>query len=112
MGLARVCTDSNTMREIVKTKFVCKTTMSEASRHGPGQYQEVFVEGKTYDGEYEKWSWSRGYEVNRGWKRYWVVAEDGEMRELQRARFRAIFHYDDVVELRNNKIERILNKEI
>lgn len=100
------------MREIVKTKFVCKTTMSEASRHDSSQWRQVFIEGKTYDGEYETWSWSRGYEVNRGWKRYWIVAEDGEMRELQRARFRAIFHYDDLVELRNNKIEQILKNEI
>ena len=82
------------MQKIVKTKFVCRTTMSELSRHGPGQYQEVFIEGNTYDGEYETWSWSRGYELNRGWKRYWVVAEDGEIRELPRARFRAVFHYD------------------
>jgi hypothetical protein len=94
---------------IVKTKFVCKTTMSETSR---GQYQEVFVKEKTYDGEYETWSWSRGYEVNGGWKRYWVVAEDGEMRELPRARFKSVFHYDDAAEIRNIKIERILKKEI
>jgi hypothetical protein len=110
--MARVCIDLHFMREIVKTKFVCKTTMSEVPRHGGDQWREVFIEGNTYDGEYETWSWARGYEVNGGWKRYWIVAEDGEMRELQRARFRAVFHYDDVVELRNNKIERILNKEI
>ena len=110
MGLARLRTDLHAM--IVKTKFVCKTTMSEVSRHGSGQWQEVFIEGNTYVGEYETWSWSRGYEVNGGWKRYWIIGEDGEMRELPRARFRAIFHYDDVVELRNIKLEKILNKEI
>jgi hypothetical protein len=112
MGLARVCVDLHFMREIVKTKFVCKTTMSEFSRHGSDQWQEVFIEGKTYDGEYETWSWTRGYEVNGGWKRYWIVAEDGEIRELKRAGFRALFHYDDAAEIRNIKIERILKNEI
>ena len=107
------CLRSDLHSMIVKTKFVCKATMSEVPRHSKSsQWQEVFIEGNTYVGEYETWSWSRGYEVNGGWKRYWIVGEDGEMRELQRARFRAIFHYDDVVELRNNKLEQILNKEI
>ena len=110
MGLARLRSDLHTM--IVKTKFVCKATMSEVSRHGSGQWRKVFIAGQTYSGEYETWSWSRGYEVNGGWKRYWIIGEDGEMRELPRARFRAIFHYDDVVELRNIKLEKILNKEI
>ena len=101
------------MSEIFKTKFVCKTTMSEVPRHSKSsQWQEVFIEGKTYVGEYETWSWTRGYEVNRGWKRYWIVAEDGEVRELPRARFRALFHYDDAAEIRNIKIERILKNEI
>ena len=86
--------------------------MSEVPRHGNGQWQEVFIEGKTYVGEYETWSWSRGYEVNGGWQRYWIIGEDGEKQELSRSRFRAVFHYDDVVELRNNKLEQILNKEI
>lgn len=111
MGMARLRSDLHAM--IVKTKFVCKTTMSEVPRHSKSsQWQEVFIEGNTYVGEYETWSWSRGYEVNGGWKRYWIIGEDGEMRELPRARFRAIFHYDDVVELRNIKLEKILNKEI
>ena len=112
MGLARVCVDLHFMREIVKTKFVCKTTMSEVSRYGSGQWRKVFIEGNTYDGEYETWSWARGYEVNGGWKRYWIIDHYGEKHELPRARFRAVFHYDDLVELRNNKIERILKKEI
>ena len=111
MGLARLRSDLHAM--IVKTEFVCKATMSEMPRHSKSsQWQEVFIEGKTYAGEHEKWAWSRGYEVNGGWKRYWIVGEDGEMRELPRARFRAIFHYDHAAELRNIKLEKILNKEI
>ena len=97
---------------IVKTKFVCKTTMSTAPKYGNQGWTPVFIEGKTYVGEYQTWSWPKGYEVNGGWKRYWIIGEDGEKQELPRARFRAVFHYDDVVELRNNKIEQILNKEI
>lgn len=97
---------------IVKTKFVCKTTMSTATKYGNQGWTPVFIEGKTYVGEYQTWSWSRGYEVNGGWKRYWIIGEDGEKQELPRVRFRAVFHYDDVVELRNNKLEQILNKEI
>lgn len=97
--------------EIVKAWFLCKTTMSEAPRHGGG-WSPVFVEGKTYEGEYETWSWKDGYKCNGGWRRYWVVREDGEKQEMNRAHFRAVFHADDISEMRNNKIEEILKKEI
>ena len=76
MGMARLRVDLHSM--IVKTKFVCKTTMSEVPRHSKSiQWQKVFIEGNTYVGEYETWSWSRGYEVNGGWKRYWSFGFDG-----------------------------------
>ena len=110
--MARLCSYSYVVSEIIKTKFLCKTTMSEVSRHGSGQWRKVFIAGQTYSGEYQTWSWPKGYEVNGGWKRYWIIDHYGEKQELTRARFRAIFHYDDVVELRNNKLEKILNKEI
>ena len=41
-----------------------------------------------------------------------MLSIDAEKTELSRSRFSVVFHYDDVVELRNNKLEKILNKEI
>ena len=86
--------------EIIKTKFLCKSTMREGSIH-------VFIEGKIYDGEYETWSWEDGYKCNGGWRTYWVTDESGESRPIPRARFRAVFY--DEGETRDKRIEQILN---
>ena len=93
------------MNQIVKTKFLCKN----GSRTGPA-YGKVwidrFIEGKWYDGEYEIWSWQDGYRVNNGFRRYWVVNEEGYKEEISRAHFKIIFE-TDTQQLRDKKIEDI-----
>jgi hypothetical protein len=93
--------------EIIKTKFLCKTTMREGSIHNTKKWDDVFIEGKLYEGEYETWSWEGGYKSNSGWRSYWVIDESGNKIKLHRFRFRAVFH--DVDETRNMRIEEILN---
>lgn len=88
---------------IEKDKFICKAGMSINN-------VIIFIKDKEYCGEYETWSWSRGYEVNGGWKRYWVIGEDDQKHELSRAEFRAVFHQDTISDIRNIKIDRILNR--
>lgn len=90
--------------EIIKTKFLCKTTMSR------GPYNNIepkFTEGKWYDGEYETWGWKDGYECNNGWRRYWIVNDVGVKEEVQRTMFNAIFE-TDIIKLRDNKINEII----
>jgi hypothetical protein len=90
--------------KIIKTKFLCKTTM------GSGPYNSIeqkFTEGKWYDGEYETWGWKDGYECNNGWRRYWIVNDVGVKEEIQRTMFNAIFE-TDIIELRDNKINEII----
>jgi len=94
------------MNQIVKTKFLCKN----GSRTGPaygGVWIDKFIEGKWYDGEYETWSWEDGYRVNGGWRKYWVVNEQGVGEEISRAHFRVIFE-TDTQQLRDRKIEDII----
>jgi len=94
------------MNQIVKTKFLCKN----GSRTGPaygGVWIDKFIEGKWYDGEYETWSWEDGYRVNGGWRKYWVVNEQGVGEEISRAHFRVIFE-TDTQQLRDKKIEDII----
>jgi len=97
-------------KDIVKAKFLCKTTMSTGSRIGSriGAWNAAFEEGKIYDGEYETWSWKDGYRCNGGWRRYWVFRENGEKEEFTRAMFKAVFH--DADETRNQMIEKILKR--
>jgi len=90
--------------EIIKTKFLCNTTMSS----GPyNSIEQKFTEGKWYDGEYETWGWKNGYECNNGWRRYWIVNDVGVKEEVQRTMFNAIFE-TDIIELRDNKINEII----
>jgi hypothetical protein len=94
------------MNQIVKTKFLCKN----GSRTGPaygGVWIDKFIEGKWYDGEYETWSWEDGYRVNGGWRKYWVVNEQGVGEEISRAHFRVIFE-TDTQQLRDRKIEDLI----
>lgn len=94
------------MNKIVKTKFLCKN----GSRTGPaygGVWIDRFIEGKWYDGEYETWSWEDGYRVNNGWRKYWVINEQGVGEEISRAHFRVIFE-TDTQQLRDRKIEDII----
>lgn len=94
------------MNQIVKTKFLCKN----GSRTGPaygGVWIDKFIEGKWYDGEYETWSWEDGYRVNGGWRKYWVINEQGVGEEISRAHFRVIFE-TDTQQLRDRKIEDII----
>ena len=94
------------MSQIVKTKFLCKN----GSRTGPaygGVWIDKFIEGKWYDGEYETWSWEDGYRVNGGWRKYWVVNEQGVGEEISRAHFKIIFE-TDTQQLRDRKIEDII----
>ena len=94
------------MSEIIKTKFLCKN----GSRTGPaygGVWIDKFIEGKWYDGEYETWSWEDGYRVNGGWRKYWVINEQGVGEEISRAHFKIIFE-TDTQQLRDRKIEDII----
>jgi hypothetical protein len=96
--------------KIVKTKFLCKNS-SQSSRRGLSlsniKWEDRFIEGRWYDGEYETWNYQRGYEINGGWRRYWVVNEMGIKEEIHRAHMNAIFEMN-IEELRDNKINEIL----
>ena len=97
--------------KIVKTKFLCKRS-SQSSPRGLSlsniKWQDRFIEGKWYDGEYETWS-QQLYKLNGGWKRYWVVNEIGEKEEISKAHMNAIFEMN-IEKLRDNKINEILKK--
>lgn len=97
--------------KIVKTKFLCKRS-SQSSPRGLSlsniKWQDRFIEGKWYDGEYETWS-QQLYKLNGGWKRYWVVNEMSEKEEISKAHMNAIFEMD-IEQLRDNKINEILKK--
>ncbi len=99
------------MSKIVKTKFLCKNGMQTGKGKGKdfseNFWVDKFIEGKWYDGEYETWSFDQGYEINGGWRRYWVINESGVKEELSRARFRVIFE-TETQQLRDRKIEDIL----
>ena len=97
------------MSEIIKTKFLCKNGSRTAPR-GPFdsiKWKDRFIEGKWYDGEYETWSFDRGYEINGGWRRYWVINESGEKEEIPKAHMKAIFEFD-IQQLREEKLNNIL----
>ena len=78
--------------KIVRTKFLCKRSSqsSPKSLSSNIQWQDRFIEGNWYDGEYESWS-QQLYKLNGGWKRYWVVNEMGEKEEIHKAHMNAIF---------------------
>lgn len=105
------------MGEIIKTKFLCKSGCRVSSGLGYGgsrkghklSWTDLFVKGKWYDGEYETWNWKDGYRCNGGWRKYWVVNEKGEKKEMDRIKMSTIFQLD-IEELRDNKIEEILKK--
>jgi hypothetical protein len=102
------------MSQIIKTKFLCKTGCKTTAKYGillaakgiKPNWTDLFIEGKWYDGEYETWS-QQLYKLNDGWKRYWVVNEKGEKKEMNRIKMSTIFQLD-IEELRDNKIEEIL----
>ena len=96
---------------IVQTKFLCKTGSRTAPR-GPLdgiKWQDRFIEDKWYDGEYETWSLQL-FELNNGWRRYWVINEKGQKEEISKAHIRAIFEFD-IQQLREEKIKEILKKD-
>jgi len=103
--------------QIIKAKFLCKngSQISPNGRLGISrqqiQWQDRFIEGKWYDGEYETWGFQSGYELNGGWRRYWVVNEMGEKEHIPKAHMKAIFEFD-IQKLRDNKIEQIIDNEI
>lgn len=99
--------------KLVKTKFLCKSTSQSAPKGIQLlnlQWKDRFIQGRWYDGEYEAWNYDRGYEINGGWKRYWVINESGEKEEIHRAHMNAIFEMN-IQELRDNKINEILKNE-
>ena len=101
------------MSKIVKTKFLCKNGSSIATK--PSSINDLssinwsdrFIEGKWYSGEYETWKFKDGYRLNGGWRRYWVVNEQGKKEEISKAHFNAIFE-TDIENLREEKINEIL----
>jgi hypothetical protein len=98
---------------IIKTKFLCKNGSSIVPR--PASIKDLsnikwldrFIEGKWYDGEYETWKSKDGYRLNSGWRRYWVVNEQGKKEEISKAHFNAIFE-TDIENLRDKKINQII----
>ena len=100
------------MSEIIKTKFLCKNGSRTAPRAPLGsiKWEDRFIEGKWYDGEYETWS-QQLYKLNNGWRRYWVVNEKGIKEEVNRIKMSTIFQLD-IEELRDNKIEEILKNKL
>jgi hypothetical protein len=99
------------MSEIIKTKFLCKTGSRTAPRAPLGsiKWEDRFIEGKWYDGEYETWSLQL-FKLNNGWRRYWVINEKGQKEEISKAQIRAIFEFD-IQQLREEKIKEILKKD-
>jgi hypothetical protein len=97
---------------IVKTKFYCKSGAQEAAGRGVGignlSWVDMFVEGKWYDGEYETWPSESGFRLNGGWRRYWVMKEDGKKMQLSRAKMGSIFELD-IAKLRDVKIDNLFN---
>ncbi len=101
------------MSKIIKTKFLCKNGSRVAPRtrtFSNIKWEDRFIEGKWYDGEYEIWSFEDGYRLNGGWRRYWVINEKGVKEEVHKAHFKAIFE-TDIQELREEKINNILNDD-
>jgi len=102
------------MSEIIKTKFLCKNGSSTSpirfnNKNVPSvKWEDRFIEGKWYDGEYETWNFNNGYRLNSGWKRYWIVNENGVREEIHRAHFNAIFETNIEI-LRDEKINQIIN---
>jgi hypothetical protein len=93
------------MSDIIKTKFLCKSGSRIASRFG-GPWKDRFIEDKWYDGEYQTWS-EQLFRLNGGWRRYWVVNEQGVKEEISKAQFKLIFE-TDTQQLRDRKIEDII----
>ena len=50
------------------------------------------------------------FELNNGWRRYWVINEKGQKEEISKAHIRAIFEFD-IQQLREEKIKEILKKD-
>jgi len=96
--------------EIVKTKFLCKAK-SQISKGGRTYMKWIdrFVAGKWYDGEYEMWTFESGYRVNGGWRRYWVVNEQGVKEEIPKAIMNAVFD-NKISERRDVIIDQILKE--
>jgi hypothetical protein len=45
--------------------------------------------------------------LNGGWKKYWIINEQGKKEEIQRSWFKIMFEYD-IENLREEKINEIL----
>ena len=99
------------MYTIVKTKFLCKSGSRTAPRAPLGsiKWEDRFIEGKWYDGEYETWSLQL-FELNNGWRRYWVINEKGQKEEISKAHIRAIFEFD-IQQLREEKIKESIRRK-
>ena len=106
--------------KIIKTKFLCKNSSQSGRKSNlmttsvlslfNRQWEDRFIKGKWYDGEYETWNYDRGYEINGGWRRYWVINEKEEKEEIHRFHMNVIFEMD-LENLRDNKINEILKKD-
>lgn len=93
--------------KIVKTKFLCK---SDCKIYDIDKWTYKFIKGKWYDGEYETWSYSDGYRINNGWRRYWVIDENLNKQDISKAEMKIIFE-SDIQNIRDNKID-IINDQI
>ena len=94
--------------EIIETKFLCKSTTKISSGKSSKLFDTLtFEKGKWYDGEYETWSFENGYKINGGWRRYWVVNEQGEKEQINRSWFKIMFECD-IENIRDEKINEVL----
>jgi hypothetical protein len=108
------------MGRIIKTRFYCKGTSSSAPR-GSGfnniTWVENFIEGKWYDGEYQLWydeaeeseRNQKMFKINARWKRYNVVNEQGQKKDIHISYMNITFEMK-LAEQRDNKINEILKK--
>lgn len=109
------------MTKIIKSKFYCKGNSRVAPRGlSLGSkiiWEDNFIEGKWYDGEYHLWydedekseRNQNMYRINGKWKKYQVINEKGKLEEIPKSHMNVIFEMN-IIENRNNKIEEILKK--
>lgn len=82
---------------IVKTKFLCKSTLSRISHT---EYTE-YIEGKWYDAHYE---------IGKYLIKYFVIGESGVGEYISDGLVKIIFEFNLERDIRDEKINKILEK--
>lgn len=96
-------------REIFSIKLLCKSGSSVSSGMGC-PWTPLFIKGNWYDCMYRKWRSEESKRLNGGYlgDKFWVIAENGEEREMSIPEMNIIFgiREDDI---RNHKISQIID---